>query len=133
MRAFGRPQGILGRMGGAIMARTNREIASRVVELLDVQPGDRVLEVGFGPGMAIQLIAAKLSSGKVTGIDRSEEMVKQAMARNAAGVESGRVELRLGSVEAMPFNNDTFDKALASTRCRFGPMPWQGCEKYGVC
>src|SRR5215831_19130451 len=121
MRAFGRPQGILGRMGGAIMARTNREIASRVVELLDVQPGDRVLEVGFGPGMAIQLIAAKLSSGKVTGIDRSEEMVKQAMARNAAGVESGRVELRLGSVEAMPFNNDTFDKALAVNSMQVWP------------
>jgi ubiquinone/menaquinone biosynthesis C-methylase UbiE len=132
MRAFGRPQGILGRIGGVIMARSNREIAARLVEVLDIQPIDRVLEVGFGPGVAIELIAAKLSSGKVTGIDCSEEMMDQAKTRNATSVESGRVELRLGSVEGMPFNNDS-DKALASTRCMSGPMPWRAYEKYSVC
>src|SRR5215472_8360795 len=104
MRAFGRPQGILGRIGGFIMARTNREIAARLVEVLDIQPIDTVLEVGFGPGVAIELIAAKLSSGTVAGIDCSEEMMDEASARNAALVESGRVALHVGSAEAMPFN-----------------------------
>jgi len=112
MRAFGRPQRILGRIGGLIMARSNRQIAERMIELLEVQPKDRVLEVGFGPGVALQLIAAKLSSGKVAGIDCSAEMMDQATARNAAPVESGRIELRLGSVEVMPFKNDTFDKSI---------------------
>jgi ubiquinone/menaquinone biosynthesis C-methylase UbiE len=104
-----------------MMARSNREIASQVVERLDVQPGDRVLEVGFGPGMAIQLIAAKISSGKVTGIDCSEEMINQATARNAAAISPGKVELRLGSVEALPFNSDTFDKALAINSMQIWP------------
>jgi ubiquinone/menaquinone biosynthesis C-methylase UbiE len=121
MRAFGRPQGILGRVGGAIMARSNREIASQVVERLDVKPGDRVLEVDFGPGIAIQLIAAKISSGKVTGIDCSEEMKSHATARNAAAMSSGKVELRLGSVEALRFNSDTFDKALAINSMQVWP------------
>ena len=67
IRAFGRPQGVLGRLGGIIMARSNREVAIQMVELLDVHPNDRVLEVGYGPGVAIQLIAAKLSSGKSHG------------------------------------------------------------------
>jgi len=104
-----------------MMARSNREIASQVVERLDIKPGDRVLEVGFGPGMAIQLIAAKISSGKVTGIDCSEEMMKLATARNAAAISSGKVELRLGSVEALPFNSDTFDKALAINSMQVWP------------
>lgn len=39
------------------MARANRRIAQRAVHLLDVQPDDRVLEVGFGPGVAIELLA----------------------------------------------------------------------------
>src|SRR5215813_10527306 len=121
MRAFGRPQGILGTVGGVIMARSNRDIAVRMVEVLDVQPNEKILEVGFGPGIAIQLIAAKLASGKVSGIDCSEEMMRQATARNAAAVASGRVELRPGSVEAMPFDNDTFDKALAINSMQIWP------------
>ena len=127
IRAFGRPQGILGRLGGIIMSRSNREVATQMVELLDVHPNDRVLEVGYGPGVAIQLIAAKLSSGKAEGIDCSAEMMQQTTARNAAAVESGRIQLRLGSVEAMPFEGqhvpqsigNQFDAGLA--RCRGRP------------
>jgi len=128
MRAFGRPQRILGRIGGLIMARSNRQIAERMIELLEVQPKDRVLEVGFGPGVALQLIAAKLSSGKVAGIDCSAEMMDQATARNAAPVESGRIELRLGSVEVMPFKNDTFDKALAINSMQVWPDAVAGLQ-----
>ena len=43
------PKGILGRLGGMIMARANRDAAAQVIELLDVRPDDKVLEVGFGP------------------------------------------------------------------------------------
>jgi 16S rRNA A1518/A1519 N6-dimethyltransferase RsmA/KsgA/DIM1 with predicted DNA glycosylase/AP lyase activity len=52
MRMFGRPKGVLGRLGGVIMARVNRDAAAQVIEVLDVRPDDKVLEVGFGPGVA---------------------------------------------------------------------------------
>ena len=123
MRAFGRPEGVLGKLGGVIMAWTNRAIAARVVELLNIQPSDRVLEVGFGPGIGIQLLAEKVTSGGVVGIDCSEEMVELATARNAAAVECGRVELRRGSVERLPFANETFDKALAINSMQIWPDP----------
>src|SRR5262249_62002579 len=83
MRAFGRPQGVLGKLGGVIMARTNRAIAARAVELLNIQPSDRVLEGGFGPGVGIQLLAEKVTAGQGVGIDCSEEMVEPATGRNA--------------------------------------------------
>jgi ubiquinone/menaquinone biosynthesis C-methylase UbiE len=40
-------------------------------------------------------------------------MVKQATARNAHAIERGQVDLRIGSAECLPFEDDTFDKALA--------------------
>ena len=75
VRMFGRPEGVLGRLGGLIMARTNRECAIWVIELLDVGPDENVLEVGFGPGVGIQLLAKRAAAGYVAGIDPSVEMV----------------------------------------------------------
>src|ERR1700730_12020091 len=89
LRAFGRPKGVMGRLGGIIMARSNWRIAAQTVELLDIQSGDTVLEVGFGPGVGIQLISEKLSSGRIAGVDCSQEMV------------------------TLPFETNMFDKILA--------------------
>jgi ubiquinone/menaquinone biosynthesis C-methylase UbiE len=103
----------LGRLGGIIMARTNQRMAQRATALLDVQPSERVLEVGFGPGVGIELLARSAAAGWVAGIDPSAEMVEQARARNAHAIGAGRVALRQGSVERLPFENSTFDKAVA--------------------
>ena len=63
--------------------------------------------------MGIPLLAKSASAGYVAGVDYSEEMVEQATARNVNAIESGRVDLRHGSVERLPFEDHTFDKALA--------------------
>jgi hypothetical protein len=63
MQMFGRPRGVLGRLGGVIMARMNQQCAAWVIDLLEVQPHDRILEVGFGPGVGIELLAKAASEG----------------------------------------------------------------------
>ena len=113
MQMFGRPKGILGRLGGIILARTKRDFTQWVIPLLEVQPDSKVLEVGFGPGVAIQILAAIASTGSVAGVDYSQEMVEQATTRNAKAIAAGIVQLHYGSVEKLPFADDTFDKALA--------------------
>ena len=113
MRAFGRPTGVLGKLGGRIMARSNHACAAWVIERLGVQPTDRVLEVGFGPGMGIQILAGRTTAGQVDGVDPSPEMIAQASARNDDAIKGGRVVLQRGSVESLPFDDSTFDKALA--------------------
>ena len=113
MCMFGRPEGVLGRLGGVIMARMNRDAASQIIEMLDICPDDKLLEVGFGPGVAIQLLLDRVPAGSVAGIDYSQEMVRQAAARNAAALRNRRVDLRYGSVERLPFADEAFDKALA--------------------
>ena len=111
MHMFGRPRGVLGRLGGIIMARTNEDCGAWVADLLEIGPNDSVLEVGFGPGVIIQRLSKLASAGHVAGIDPSREMVEQARARNSSAIESGQVDLRRGSVESLPFDDDAFDKA----------------------
>jgi ubiquinone/menaquinone biosynthesis C-methylase UbiE len=89
--------------GGVIIARTNHKCAAWVVDLLDIQPQETVLEVGFGPGMGIHFLAGSVSAGYVAGIDQSEEMVEQAIIRNSKAIEGGRIDLRHGSIESLPF------------------------------
>jgi ubiquinone/menaquinone biosynthesis C-methylase UbiE len=113
LRAFGRPRGVLGRLGGIIMARMNRPYAADVVHLLEVRSDDKILEVGFGPGVGIQLLLQRVPDSRVAGVDPSREMIAQAVARNAHAVRSGRADLRCGSAEHLPFADQTFDKAMA--------------------
>jgi ubiquinone/menaquinone biosynthesis C-methylase UbiE len=121
LRMFGRPTGALGRLGGIIMARTNAAFARSVVGLLEVRPSDKVLEVGFGPGVGIQLLAESAPAGRVAGVDCSKEMIEQARARNAEAIKSGLVELRHGSVDNLPFEDGAFDTVLAINSMQVWP------------
>jgi ubiquinone/menaquinone biosynthesis C-methylase UbiE len=121
LRMFGRPKGLLGRLGGVVLARFNRGFAEETVALLNVRAAEKVLEVGFGPGVGIELLASAASMGTIAGVDPSAEMVRQATARNAAAIATGAVDLRQGSVESMPFGDDTFDTALAINSMQVWP------------
>jgi ubiquinone/menaquinone biosynthesis C-methylase UbiE len=129
MCMFGRPRGVLGRLGGIIMAGMNREAAAQIIEMLDFRPDDKVLEVGFGPGVAVQLLLHRVPAGSVAGIDYSQEMVRQAAARNAAALRNRRVDLRYGSVERLPFADETFDKALAINSMQAWPDAHAGLRE----
>jgi len=94
LRMFGRPKGFLGRLGGLIMARVNRDAAAQVIKLLGIRPDDKVLEVGFGPGVGIQLLLERITGGWVAGVDQSQEMIRQAAARNSSALRKRRVDLR---------------------------------------
>ena len=75
MRMFGRPKGVLGRLGGVIMARVNRDAAAQVIALLDVRPDDVVLEVGTGLGYQSAILAEL--AGMVC-VELVEDLGKQA-------------------------------------------------------
>ena len=125
MRQFGHPRGIAGRMAGWVMAhrRSNRQRNRWAVSLLEVQPTDRVLEIGFGPGVAIAELARRAARGKVYGIDRSEVMVRQAGRRNAAAVRAHRVQLIHAAVDRLPSFDEPLDAILAVNTVGFWPDP----------
>jgi ubiquinone/menaquinone biosynthesis C-methylase UbiE len=103
------------------MARMNRTCAAWIIDLLQVRPADKVLEVGFGPGVGIQLLTSSASAAYVAGVDPSKEMVSQATTRNKKAIENGRVDLRHASVASMPFADNSCDKALAINSMQVWP------------
>ena len=122
---FHRPRGVGGRLAGWVMAHraSNRQRSVWVVSLLDVRPTDRVLEIGFGPGIAIAELARLATRGRIYGIDHSEVMVRLAARRNAAAVRAGRVELLHTSVEELPSFDQPLDVVLAVNSLGFWPDP----------
>ena len=84
-----------------------------MVDCLDLSPDDRVLEIGFGPGVGIEYAATAVPTGFVAGVDVSKEMIQQACKRNASAIADGRVELHDALAESLSFDDDTFDAAFS--------------------
>lgn len=128
-RMFGRPSGLLGWLGGIVMARTRRDFVEWVISQLDIRSTDSVLEVGYGPGLAVELIAEIAGEGFVAGVDPSAVMVKQATTRNAKGIEAGHVDLKQGLAEDLPFEAGLFHKALAINSFQMWHDPSRGLNE----
>ncbi|MFJ7213265.1 class I SAM-dependent methyltransferase [Amycolatopsis sp. NPDC098790] len=120
---FHHPRGLGGRVAGWVMAHrsSNRRRNVWVVSLLDVQPDERVLEVGFGPGIALGELAARATRGRVYGVDHSAVMVDRAARRNRA--VAGRIELVHTSVDRLPPFGEPLDAVLAVNNAGFWPDP----------
>jgi ubiquinone/menaquinone biosynthesis C-methylase UbiE len=84
-----------------------------IVESLDIRPGDRVLEIGCGHGVAATLVCERLSEGRLTAVDRSAKMIEAATNRNAEHVASGKAEFLVASLEDLDLGERRFDKVFA--------------------
>jgi ubiquinone/menaquinone biosynthesis C-methylase UbiE len=103
-----------GRFGKALFRwMTQKTIAHArwTADLMEVQPDDDVLEVGFGNGANIELLAQRASNGSVAGAEISETAIEMASKRNAKAISEGRVNLHRAAGAALPFDDATFDKA----------------------
>jgi cyclopropane fatty-acyl-phospholipid synthase-like methyltransferase len=118
---FARPTGFLGSVTGFIMAHrsSNLERNEWATSLLNLQPSDRVLEIGFGPGVTIQKMSETVIHGVIWGVDHSEVMFRQASKRNERAIAAGRVRLSLTSVSQLPAFDNPFDKILAVNNFQF--------------
>ena len=83
------------------------------VEALDVQPGDRVLEVGCGHGVAASFVCERLDGGHLVAVDRSPKMIEAATRRNIEHVRDGRAEFLVAHLESLDLGDRRFDKVLA--------------------
>ena len=93
------------------------------VDTLGLRPSDRVLEVGCGHGVAVSLICARLTSGRITAIDRSQKMVEMAARKNREHVSLGRAVLRTAALETADFGDERFDKIFAFNVAPFWLQP----------
>jgi ubiquinone/menaquinone biosynthesis C-methylase UbiE len=129
VRQFKHPSGPMGALAGKMMARKNKRRIQWAVREMNIQPGERVLEIGHGPGVAIQEIVSRTPTCQVTGIDPSKVMHVQARRRNRKGIKGGSIGLRLGAAEEYDGQDGPFDLVFAINVLSFCSDPETVVEK----
>jgi cyclopropane fatty-acyl-phospholipid synthase-like methyltransferase len=105
------------------MAGRETDRLAWAVDLLAVGPGDRLLEIGCGQGVAVSLVCERLVDGSITAIDRSAAMIALAERRNRAQIASGKAIVRAAALERADFGGARFDKVFAINVSDFWRRP----------
>jgi SAM-dependent methyltransferase len=118
VRQAHRPSGVAGSLVGIMFGHRRSNVARNrwVAGLLAPRPGERVLELGCGPGVALAALAAS-GPDLVVGVDHSDVMVRQATRRNRQAVADGRVRVVQADAAdlapGVPPCDEPFDVVLA--------------------
>ena len=102
------------------MGRYSVLLSPQLADLAGIAAGQRVLDVGCGPGALTAELVDRVGADSVVAIDPSEPFVEAASARHPG------VDVRLGSAEQLPFPDDTFDATLAQLVVQFMSDPAAG-------
>ncbi len=102
------------------MGRYSTQLAPQMVELAGVRAGQRVLDVGCGPGSLTAELGSRVGPAAVSAVDPSEPFVAAARARNPG------TEVLQASAERLPFTAQAFDAALAQLVVHFMTDPVAG-------
>jgi SAM-dependent methyltransferase len=107
------------------IGRYGPALARALIEAANVSAGQRALDVGCGPGALTAVLSEVLGPNRVTAVDPSDPFV-EACARRRPGVD-----VRVGSAEALPFADHSFDVTLAQLVLNFMNDPRAGVGEMG--
>ena len=100
---------------GYKMERHHLDITEKTIRLMNLRPGERVLDLGCGSGWATRLLARLVGEGpegfgQVVGLDVSDEMVRVA---REASKDFENIVYVWGSAQQIPWEENFFDKVLS--------------------
>jgi ubiquinone/menaquinone biosynthesis C-methylase UbiE len=122
-RQSSHPRGLVGRVLARIMAFETALANEHALELLHIQPTDRVLEIGCGHGRTLARAAAVARQGIVAGIDVSADMVRMATQWNRFLIQEGRVEAQHADSMQIPYGDGSFERVYAVHTLYFWDEP----------
>ncbi len=108
---------------GEAMEESHLPIVTPTLAFMDLQPADRVLDVGCGSGWLARRIAVLVPKGSVTGIDVSDEMIRRAQAGSA---DLSNVQFRRGTAEEIPAPPNSFTKVISVESAYYWHDPARG-------
>jgi ubiquinone/menaquinone biosynthesis C-methylase UbiE len=109
----------------SFMGRYSRLLSAQMADLAGVGPGQRVIDVGCGPGALTSELVKRLGPRAVAAADPSESFVAAARTRNPG------VDVRQAPAEHLPFDDGSFDVALAQLVVHFMSDPVAGLAEMG--
>lgn len=107
------PKGIIGTYIGEKMVRQHKTETNWSLELMNIQQGDRILELGCGAGYAIKLILEKDLAEEIVGLDISPTILRSAGIRNKKAINEKRVKLVQANINKLPFHNENFNTVFS--------------------
>ena len=116
-----RPHGLGGPLIGRLWVKETAKVNDAALDLLAPTTGEDILEIGFGPGRTLGLLAERRS--RVTGVDVSEAMLDLATRRNGEHVRTGTLKLHRTNGVALPLDDDSVDAVLSVHNVYFWPEP----------
>ena len=109
-----------------LLNRMNMAVVESTLSRMELEPHHLVLEIGFGGGAALALVSKHLTTGVVTGVDFSPEMVREAERHFRHEIANGRLRVQFGDIAALPFASATFDRVFTINTIYFWPNTLQG-------
>lgn len=128
-RQAGHPSGITSGMFVLGMNRVDGYVNRVTVQLLRIDSTDRILDIGFGGGVAIAEMAKLAHAGLVAGIEISDAMVKRGRKKLNKLISQGKVEIKEGSASQIPYPTGFFDKVSTINCIYFWPDPVAGLKE----
>jgi SAM-dependent methyltransferase len=111
---------------GEEMEESHLPIVEPTLALMNLQPTDRVLDVGCGSGWLVRRLAARVLNGSVVGIDVSDEMIRRAQLAST-GVPNA--QFLHGTAEEIPAPPDSFTKVLSVESAYYWHDPARGLRE----
>ena len=107
-----KPSGRMAKKVGRKMNESNGSMYDSTLDAMQLAEGDSILEIGFGNGKFFDKIFSRKNDLHLSGLDYSAEMINEARSHNKDAIDAGRLTLRYGNSDKIPFPNSSFDKVF---------------------
>ncbi|WP_458110084.1 class I SAM-dependent methyltransferase [Bacillus zhangzhouensis] len=112
-KTFSRPKGWLGSIAGFIMANENKALNQWAIRHLELDDGENILEIGYGPGYSMKHMLKHYEGLHIDGLDASSTMQEQARTRLSKRSKDKQVRLYVGKIEKTRLPGEQYDKVLS--------------------
>ena len=115
------PSGPLAPVTARILNRCNGALIEHSIGALDVRPGHRVLDIGFGGALSLRRLLDKVPTAMVFGVELSPSMVRRAGRVFSREMRAGRLVVKRAGVDSMPFPDTFFERVLTVQTVYYWP------------
>lgn len=105
------------------MNKTNGLLYDFTIRTMQLSNNESILEIGFGNGKFFDKVFSTANNLEISGLDFSPEMVKVATRNNPLTLNAGKLTLRFGSSDKIPFPDNSFDKVFCINVIYFWEQP----------